>query len=172
MSLSQRFLIKLSAVVLVVAFGLYLVDSIWGAAAASSSDSTKSPLAIMVSKGKPTADGLGLRATVFARSSTESPVSGVMVFITTCRYGQQTPFKVFVGRKLDKANEKSTANKDSRALIWYMDSVPAYSGEPARLPLQFQVPLGMGGPTYCIRVFGLSLDGIKLSEIATLRWKL
>lgn len=171
MSLSQRFLIKLAAVVLVVAFGLYLVDSIWGAAAGSS-DSTKPPLAVMVSKGKPTADGLGLRATVFARSSTDSPVSGVMVFITTCRYGQQTPFKVFLGRKLDTANEKFTASKNGRALIWNMNSVPPHSATPARLPLQFQVPLGRGGPTYCIRVWGLSLEGIKLSEVATVVWQL
>lgn len=160
---------------LIVGTGIVAGILVWwalGADDASASSAPNPPLVVWVSKGQPTSDGLGLRATLIAYKARDTAGSGMMVFVTTCRFGQHLPFKVFVGRKLDAANEKFSSSNDGRMLIWNIRNVPTSAAGPARLPLQFQVPLGKRGPTYCIKVWGSSLDGTQVAKVTRLVWKL
>lgn len=146
-----------------------VVQEARSATAATTSDSS---LVARASKGKVTSDGLGLRAILIAYKGENFDGSGAMVFVTTCSTGQQLPFKYFVGRKLDAANEKFSKSKDGKTLVWSISDVPDLSAGPARLPVQFEVPLNKGGPTYCIKTWGSSLDGSVVTKPTTLVWKL
>jgi hypothetical protein len=93
--------------------------------------------------------------TLWAQSATDMPVPYVKVVVTTCQFCQQTSFQLaYHARHLNPKYETLIPFNGGRSLWWYMFSAPANTAQPAKLTLDFALPYGHGGPTFCVSASG------------------
>jgi hypothetical protein len=131
------------------------------------------PLAVWMTVDASNQDPNVFGVTVYAQSATDMPVPYVKAVVTTCRFGQQRPFVMaHRTRHLDPQQETLLPFNGGQSLSWYMFSAPADTAQPAKLTLDFLLPAGGSGPTFCVSVSGYTDEASIWTTPVSITWGL
>lgn len=116
-----------------------------------------------------------LGITFYAMNCSDVGGEDASITITTCAEGQQGPFNIDRTRHLSGPSgygESLKAINGGKIIVWNAGLTPSFLDGPRSLHLVFNLPMGKGGPTFCIAAAGFTPAGTRSTPVSQVRWDL